>query len=386
MSAELDASYQVLQDRIGRLTDELVEARSQRIKELAEKERLANRLALLMNELPGGVVVIGGDGVIREANHAASTLLGCSLVSKNWQAVLAELIDQEPPSASELVLKNGRRLSLNRQHLRDVDEEVVLLTDLTQAHALQEAVNREQRLAALGEMAARLAHQIRTPLSSALLFAGHLGHAGVSAEQRERVTKKMIGSLRHMESLVDGMLNFVRGGRMVSKMFSVQSLGLDLVQAIEPIVAEVAGELRYQEAVPTGARLAGDREAILSAVLNLVDNAKTMVAEHLILSLNLTAAKDKLLITVTDNGPGIPEAIQDRVFDPFYTTRDKGTGIGLAVVAMTVRDHGGQIKLASVEGEGCCFVIELPLAFDTQDSVDLLESGEPVVAGFSQAS
>lgn len=333
MSAELDASYQALQDRIGRLTDELVEARSQRIKELAEKERLANRLALLMDELPGGVVVIGGDGAVRQANQAATTFLGCSLVSKNWQAVLSESLAQAP-SASELVLKDGRRLSLNRQYLRDAEEEVILLTDLTQAHELQEAANREQRLAALGEMVARLAHQIRTPLSSALLFAGHLGHASVNAEQRERVTKKMIASLRHMESLVDGMLSFVRGGRVVSRMFFVESLALDLAQAIEPIMTEAGGVFECRKDVPARVRLAGDKEAIVSAVLNLVDNAKMMATGNLTLTLDLAVDKDKLLISVADNGPGIPEAIQDRVFDPFYTTREKGTGIGLAVVAI----------------------------------------------------
>lgn len=368
VSAELDASYQVLQARIGSLTEELIEARSQRLKELAEKERLANRLALLMDELPGGVVVADSRGVIREANHAATQFLGCDLVSKNWQEVLSGIKVGERSSGSELVLNNGRHLSVNSQYMSDANEEVILLTDMTRLYELQEIASRDERLAALGEMAARLAHQIRTPLSSALLFSGHIVHTGTSAEQRNRVVDKVMISLRHMESLVDTMLSFVRGAPPVLNVITISKLAEELVGAIGPLVSSAGVTFRHNikfdqpclEANLPGSLL-GNREALISAILNLVDNAIAMSSAKLILTLELIVNDNKLQISVTDNGPGITADIQDQVFDPFFTTREKGTGLGLAVVAMTARSHGGSASVASTLGQGSVFTLELPL-------------------------
>ncbi|MBV1930779.1 MAG: PAS domain-containing sensor histidine kinase [Porticoccaceae bacterium] len=364
VSAELDASYQVLQARIGSLTEELVEARSQRLKELAEKERLANRLALLMDELPGGVVVADSRGVIREANHAATQFLGCDLVSKNWQEVLSGIKVGERSSGSELVLNNGRHLSVNSQYMSDANEEVILLTDMTRLYELQEIASRDERLAALGEMAARLAHQIRTPLSSALLFSGHIVHTGTSAEQRNRVVDKVMISLRHMESLVDTMLSFVRGAPPVLNVITISKLAEELVGAISPLVSSAGVTFRHDiefDQPCLEGNLLGSKEALISAILNLVDNAIAMSSGKLILTLELIVNDNKLQISVADNGPGITADIQDQVFDPFFTTREKGTGLGLAVVAMTARSHGGSASVASTLGQGSVFTLELPL-------------------------
>jgi two-component system, sensor histidine kinase FlrB len=360
VSAELDASYQVLQTRIGSLTEELVEARSQRLVELAEKERLANRLALLMDELPGGVVVVGSDGDISEANQAATEFMACELVSKNWREVLQEMLVPERSSESELVLNNGRHLSVNSQYMVDVDEEVILLTDMTRLYELQESANRDQRLAALGEMAARLAHQIRTPLSSALLFAGHLGHAGTSVEQRDRAADKVMISLRHMENLVDTMLNFVRGAPTPANIIVVKDLVEELVDVVRPLISHAGGVFR-QDITVGSQRLIGDKDALISAVLNLVDNAIAMSSSEFLLALKVCLRDDKLVISVTDNGQGITPDLQQRVFDPFFTTRAKGTGLGLAVVAMMARSHGGGVSVVSEVGQGSTFTLELPV-------------------------
>ena len=360
VSAELDASYQVLQARIGSLTEELVEARSQRLIELAEKERLANRLALLMDELPGGVVVVSIDGDISEANQAATEFMACELVSKNWQEVLARMLVAEQSSESELVLKNGRHLSINSQYMIDVDEEVILLTDMTRLHDLQESANRDQRLAAMGEMAARLAHQIRTPLSSALLFTGHLTHSGTSPVQRDHAAEKVMISLRHMENLVDTMLNFVRGAPTPSNIIVIEDLGKELMAAIGPLISHAGGI--FQHHVEVGScRLLGDKDALISAVLNLVDNSIAMSSGELLLTLKMSVHGDKVVISVADNGQGITPDLLERVFDPFFTTRVKGTGLGLAVVEMTARGHGGGVSAASTVGQGSVFTLELPI-------------------------
>lgn len=361
VSAELDASYQVLQARIAGLTEELVEARSQRLRELAEKERLANRLALLMAELPGGVVVVSADGSVREANQSAIEFMGMPLVSKKWQDVLDAVLIAESSCESELLLTSGRRLSLNSQYMADVDEQVVLLTDMTRLHELQEEVSRDQRLSALGEMAARLAHQIRTPLSSALLYAGQLNRGGSSAEQRSRVAEKVMVSLRHMENLVATTLNFVRGAPATHDHICVRQLADSAVAATAPLVANAGGKFSAQINIGEPCQIVGDKEALVSALLNLVDNAIAAREADFELTLEFHAHADKLMISVADNGKGIAPEVCARIFDPFFTTRTRGTGLGLAVVAMTARSHGGAVMVTSEPGTRSVFTLELPV-------------------------
>ncbi len=369
VSEELDTSYRVLQVRVTTLTDELAEARSQRLQELAEKERLANRLALLMSELPGGVVVVDANGVITQANAAAEIFFAKvgednrpvdslvdttqSLVGRTWLLLVSQVSRESSAiteSATELLLRNGRRLSVSRQPLLDANEELILLTDMTRLHDLQETVSRDKRLAALGEMAARLAHQIRTPLSSALLYVSHLARASATPHERERVSAKVVDSLRHMEGLVNSMLTFVRGGPAVFETIELNDFAEELLSLVEPLVNKSGGVLTTE--VDLGSEdivINGDRDELIGALLNLVNNAIEVSDKPLCLGITLNVVDGLLKIIVSDNGPGVEPEIRERIFDPFFTTRVKGTGLGLAVVAMTVRSHGGKIRLDSTQ-------------------------------------
>lgn len=379
VSEELDTSYRVLQVRVSTLTQELAEARSQRLQELAEKERLANRLALLMRELPGGVVVVDDRGVISQANAAAETFFQQasgetrpvraldskqSLLGKAWPLLIAQASRDSGVSenGTELLLSNGRRLSVSRQPLSDANEELILLTDTTRLHDLQETVSRDKRLSALGEMAARLAHQIRTPLSSALLYVSHLARPTASASERERVSAKVVDSLRHMEGLVNSMLTFVRGGPVVFETIELQGFVAELLALTEPLVNKAGGVLRADVASGSGdISLEGDRDELLGAVLNLVNNAIDVSDKSLCLDIKISTLAGVLKIAIADNGPGVDPDIRERIFDPFFTTRVKGTGLGLAVVAMTVRSHGGNISLDTRADGATVFCLQLPL-------------------------
>lgn len=380
VSEELDISYRVLQARVAILTDELAEARSQRLQELAEKERLANRLALLMSELPGGVIVVDSNGEITQANAAAEIFFSCgaplvssvhdlspearSLVGTLWSLLVAEASQEGNTASSELLLGNGRRLSVSRQPLADADEELILLTDTSRLHELQERVSRDKRLSALGEMAARLAHQIRTPLSSALLYVSHLARPSATPSERERVSAKVVDSLRHMEGLVNSMLTFVRGGSAIFETIELHSFTRELLVLIEPLVAQAGGVLKADVGVDIEAEdlvLVGDRDALMGAVLNLVNNAIDVADKPLHLNIELALEGSTLSIAVADNGPGVDADIRERIFDPFFTTRVKGTGLGLAVVAMTVRSHGGKVNLDTNEEGMTVFTLNFPV-------------------------
>ena len=360
MSLSLESSYRGLESQVARLHEELAVANSERLRELAEKEQLANRLERLLEGLPAGVLVLDGDGVVRDCNPAAIDLLGEPLLGERWREVIERAFEHGAGHGEEMLLRDGRRVSISVRGLGSEPGQIVLLKDVTETRALQEMVARQQRLTAMGEVAAGLAHQIRTPLASALLYISNLSRPNLDAAGRARFSERIRDRLRHMERMVNDMLVFARGGSTDSEEVALDGLLSELVQTLEPQLAEVSGGMEVDQRA-AGLTLYGNREALLGALINLGANAIQAVGEGV--RLNVDVRRDGagyVAIRVADNGPGIGEDIRETVFEPFFTTRPDGTGLGLAVVRNVVEAHHGKIELDQQPGEGACFAILLP--------------------------
>jgi len=370
VSRELDASYRDLEGRVARLNQELSLARSARIAELAEKEKLLERMATLMAVLPGGVLLVDGAGLVRDANPAAEELLGESLLGEAWAAVEARVAALTADPAGRQLSVVSRVLDSRGADSRPADgtaegqgERVVLITDTTELHRLQARVGREERLAALGEMAARLAHQVRTPLASATLYLSMLRRPDLPAERREQICDRLADRLRHTETLIDSTLTFLRGERPAHAAVNVQDLLADARRLVQAQVEAAGGALAVTP-VDRSLVVEGAREELANLVSNAVENGGDGV--EIALWAGATDAHT-LQLRVYDTGPGIPETHLDKVFDPFFTTRAQGTGLGLAVVARTVADHGGTVVAANRPGGGAEFTLELPLRASSLD-------------------
>lgn len=213
VSSQLSQSYSLLEARVSELKGELAVVSAQRIDELSEKERLANRLQNLLDLLPGGVIVIDGQGLVREANPAACELLGEPLIGQLWRQVIARSFAPRKDDGHEVSLRDGRRLSIATRSLDAEPGQLVLLNDLTETRRLQDQLARHERLSSLGRMVASLAHQIRTPLSAAMLYAGHLAdnEQALSAQTRQRFAATLKERLHELEHQVRDMLVFARG-------------------------------------------------------------------------------------------------------------------------------------------------------------------------------
>ncbi|MCB1697940.1 MAG: PAS domain-containing protein [Pseudomonadales bacterium] len=361
VSVELDTTYRELESKVDGLSRELAAARSARLKELAEKERLAHRLSSLVAALPGGVLILDPRQVIRDVNPEAIQLLCNPLIGLSWGEVLFRVSGARELQSREVLLTSGRRISVVSRLLDESGERVVLITDVSDIHQLQELLGRKKRLTALGEMAARLAHQIRTPLSSTTLYLSQLGRPDLPAEQRQNISARVAERLRHMGKLLDSMLSFVRGETPATEMIYLDEVLQDFRSTVLPQF-EKCGSTVTVPSVDNTLMIIGDRDELAGALCNLAMNALEAANGPLELQLWVGALNDDWLqIRVMDNGPGIGEDILDRVFDPFFTTRAQGTGLGLAVVAMTVSNHGGEISVKNRPEGGAEFLINLPI-------------------------
>jgi len=225
---------------------------------------------------------------------------------------------------------------------------------------LDAVLTRHQRLAALGEMAATLAHQIRTPLSSALLYASNAANAGLAPARRDELLGRAIGCLHNLEQLVSDMLGFARGAAASNAPVALADIAMAVTNATPALVRE--GQRLNVATPPAAAVVCGSREALVGAVLNLVTNALQAAGPNATVDVESRLDGQMAEIRVTDNGPGVPAALRQRIFEPFFTSRPDGTGLGLAVVRSVAEAHGGDIRLDSSDGTGARFVLRLPLA------------------------
>jgi len=277
ISENLTRSYLDLEAQVARLTRELAAARSDRLKTLTEKEQLAHRLQQLLEALPGGVIVADAKGHIVECNPAAIRLLGPLTATTSWREALdrASVAGADNPHQRQLL--SGATVGISVRALEGEAGQIVLLTDISEQRALQELVNQQKRLSALGEMVASLAHQVRTPLAAALLYAGHLGRADLNDSQRARFAAKLTDRLQHLERQVSDMLAFARVGRLVMERVNVGDLTARVLESIEP--ASNPQRIRVQvEHSAVDAVLFGNPDALLGILLNLVGNAEQALA------------------------------------------------------------------------------------------------------------
>ncbi|WP_339560697.1 ATP-binding protein [Pseudomonas sp. EA_65y_Pfl1_P113] len=358
MSSQLTDSYSLLEARVSELKGELAVVSAQRMEELAEKERLANRLQNLLSLLPGGVIVIDEDGRVREANPAACDMLGLPLEGELWRHVITRCFAPREDDGHEISLKDGRRLSIATRSLDAEPGQLVLLNDLTETRHLQDQLARHERLSSLGRMVASLAHQIRTPLSAALIYASHLTDEQLPAATHQRFAGRLKERLHELEHQVRDMLVFARGELPLTDRITPAELMQALQAAAATHIQDV--QVRWQCDSHLGELLC-NRDTLVGSLLNLIENATQASGPGARFKVHLYSRGQTLRLCISDSGSGIEPAVLQRLGEPFFTTKTNGTGLGLTVVKAVARAHQGELQLHSRLGRGTCALMTLPL-------------------------
>ena len=356
-------SYDQLQQQVARLSRELSESRHRHIQELREKERLANRLYHVLQTLPAAVIVVDEKDRIDQFNHVAEILFPEIRWGRLWSEVFSEHISIQTAN-NEWRLKDGRCISVSQKSLSPDPGKILVVIDVSDSRDLQEQLNRQQRLAEMGEMAAQLAHQIRTPVASALLYSEHLGRHDLRSEQRQRFSERLKQSLRHTENQVRDLLSFARGSHFEPDTVNLSNIIGDVEDNMEPLVEGANASLHVVDETDGNAFVKGNYDALSGAISNLIENAVRHAGEQITVHLKLTPVEDGYCIRIEDNGIGVDADIEDQIFNPFFTTSSDGTGLGLAVVQNVVLSHGGAIRMldksALKDQKGAGFVVCIP--------------------------
>ncbi len=309
----------------------------------------------VLARLPAAVVLVDPCGTVAMANEAARTLLGPDIVGRPWREVVEAALDRGDPHTVRL--RSGRLVEVTTRPQADGRGQIVLLVDVTPSRLAEAFDRRHERLADLGRMIAGIAHQLRTPLATARLQ--------IAALRRDRSSDgstiaKRIKALQRshdrLERTIDDMLRFARGDALPTVRLELDAFIDDFLRAAAPRCGasgvRITVERRCRDA------LVEANAAALAGVLdNLVDNALQAFSRcptrpvpriHIAIErLDAGRAVELVGIRISDNGPGIDPSVRPHVFEPFWTGRPDGTGLGLAVARLIVESHGGTIELES---------------------------------------
>lgn len=334
----------------------------------------ASSLTHLVDILPAGVLVIDGNGAVKSANQIAVDLLGQPLEGMSWRDVITRAFEPQADDGHEVSLKDGRKVQIKTTDLSPQPGQLVLVTDLSETRRLQQRLANSKNLSMLGNMMATLAHQIRTPLSAAMLYAANLGNPSLPVTAQGNFQKKLMSRLQDLEGQINDMLLYAKSGtKQVAETVSLQNLLSEVQLGSEVMIKQAQGALTTTLPEPD-VLIYGNKNALASAIQNLIHNSVEIIGCGA--EIALSAVRDpnndqQVCIQVTDNGPGIDKATQSQIFEPFFTTRSKGTGLGLAVVKAVAEQHAGSVSVTSELEQGATFRIHLPIAEVAQQAMPL---------------
>ncbi|MBV1910149.1 MAG: ATP-binding protein [Kangiellaceae bacterium] len=381
-------SYQNLEGQVEQLSGQLLNASEQRSEAIEEKQKLidekhtiTNRLHDLLAILPSGVVVLDGKGVVSDCNAVATDILGRPLLGAAWLDVISRSFMPQADDGHQISLKDGRKVHIETRALDSEPGQLIVLTDMTKTRQLQAELSQQQKLSSIGNMVASLAHQIRTPLSAAILYGSHLAGNKLADEKKQEFSGLLLERLNFMERQISDMLNFVKGERKVKDSIQLNNL----IERIESGCAHLNHLVSFdkKEIIHDSYRLNVDADALIGAVANLIDNAidasnntssesgnigafdtnkSASIHSDKKVQVNFSVGGDsRFIVEVVDQGTGIRKDKFKDLFEPFYSTKSHGNGLGLSIVHGVVIDHKGDISVESELGEGSSFIIELPL-------------------------
>lgn len=379
-SSTFAQSYAALEQRIAQLSNQLEE-------QSFLLERTAGFLSSVLAHVPVGIVVVDMDGKISLFNEEAERLTGLlaeEVIGGFYGDVLPAQVNE--PTSAVYTLTHGSVIESHERDLTHTSGDTLpvrfstawiygddgqpfgvleFFEDLRPLRDLQTRMQQSASLAALGEMAAQVAHELRNPLAGVQGFAQFLLEDIEEEHPSRKTAEKIMVGVKDIDRIASRLLEFTRP-------MSPNYQNVDLCEVLEQEVELARAELADRRNVHLELEIPQERvrvwcDGILikQAVLNLLKNSMQELNDsggRINVSLRWDLLRNRVNILVVDDGSGIDEVTLPKIFNPFFTTRTTGTGLGLAMVKKIVEAHRGIIDVTSVKGEGTHFRIELPIA------------------------
>ncbi len=365
VSRNLEQSYMKLQEKINHLAMELEEKNKQLKKALNETEEAKDFLKGVLYSMREAIVVTDSEKKISMFNKAAENLLLMNsedVIGKPLEG-LGLLLENE--GTDTFLTVNNKRYSVFISHSDVIAPEgalrghVLLIQDITRIKELENQQGRNKRLIAMGEMAAKIVHEIRSPLCSIELYATML-EKEIDESGPVNLASGISTGIRSLNNILTNMLFFAKPQRPSFTPIDLDASIEETLFMLMPIIE--ARNIVLDNKVETPAQISGDRELIKQVIMNIILNAVQVTSEGGKIIISNRSVEGFEVVEITDEGEGIEHENIEKIFDPFFSTKDKGTGLGLAIASKIMQGHGGMINVDSDPGEGSCFQLYFPVS------------------------
>lgn len=365
----LQQSYSALTTRVEQMDLELAHSNEALRRHLCDNEAMRVHLDGILESLSTGVLVLDDRETITRSNRAAEVLLGATddaLRNRRASEILAgaglglcdrpQRIGQAVVSISQVPLHND-----SGEHTGHL----ILFQDVTRVYQLEEQLQRKERLAAMGELIGRIAHEIRNPLGSVELFASMLQRDLGEQSSAKRYAQQISQAVQSMDRLLSNLLLYTRPVRLACGRHAAESLIDESIKLAAHAMSKVPVDIRVDIGHEIRSIWCHDGQ-LKQVLVNLVLNAIQAMPNGGVVAISLCREQPETLglpavrLSVRDSGIGIDPAHRSRIFDPFFSTKDEGTGLGLAIVYSIVDAHQGRIDVESAVGQGTTCSIILP--------------------------
>jgi PAS domain S-box-containing protein len=365
-----------------------LELRNEELKRtIAEKEEVKSYLRNILESLTTGVVVTDLTGRITTLNKWAETFFNISqnqVTGKHIRVLFGDLndLDRNAFSYADHFTDTGKKVNMRDRIIEifaspmkaeegEIIGTVFILRDITRVEKLEEMAKRTEKLLAMGEMAANIAHEIRNPLGSIELFASLLMKDMKDKRHQGRLSH-IITSVKNMDNKISNLLLFTTQKHPMMRKVNLHRIVKEVLRFSDPIIKQedISLSVKYSGIEPC---VRGDAEMLKQVFLNILLNAIQAMTdggclgiETVVSPLRLEDGVRSVEVRISDTGVGITRDNLKKIFDPFFSTRERGSGLGLAIVHNIVHAHSGSIDVESREREGTVFSITLPLIQGTR--------------------
>lgn len=313
----------------------------------------------ILDSLPTGVMLADSTGGVAFANSAALEYMGIDR-ERLSEINIDGLVQHDSRKKETMLRTRGDERLTVRLSKKDLGGggSLIILTDITEIHQLQQEILKMDKLATVGELTSGIAHEIRNPLAGIKITAQALQEEIPDNDHRAAYISKIIIEIDRLNKLLLNFFDFAKPRELYVRSCDVKKVIEDTVSMVRDTAR--GNHIRIMEFYPTSAiRIKADPDMIRQVLMNILINAVQSMTSGGTMEVHLLELGSSVRIEVRDTGEGIPENIRSRIFDPFFTTKPKGIGLGLSISYRIVKMHSGSITVES-SAQGTTFIVTLP--------------------------
>ena len=317
----------------------------------------------IFENISTGMVLTDHKGVVLKANKSIADWMGENIVGRD----LAEMMGDEFKKALEgekidrgTFEYEGTTFGFSTSSIisdNKIIGTLVIVRDLTEIRKMEEKLRRQDRLAALGEMSAGMAHEIKNPLAAIKAGIEYIKEKSTN-EEYWKSFNLILKEINRVDRIVKDMISYARRPPLRKKMFNISEAFRNIISMYGHSIKEKDISLKFSTKGDTF--IYGDEEQIGEVLTNILLNAIDSVKYNGIINIDISGNENKLIVKVEDNGGGVPEENMNKIFNPFFTTKTKGTGLGLSITHRILTNHNGSINVKNNSIGGATFTVTLP--------------------------